>query len=211
MWPSSVENPDVVDVIDAASMELESGFISETAMEITEKTVCYPSVRAVEYQLIVTCSADEGCDPVCALDVCREFRVNICGSFEDPQHLLVFFDTTVDVGVAACHLMESLLLVDHVLKEKNVLILVFRVPAQPIDRLAQAIKSSFLSFGFPVVVGVLTPHLSGGLVFRARSRRAYRRTCWIFVKAMNAAQVLPVVLHAPLRVCSGDQTLYAPR
>ena len=90
MWPSSVENPDVVDVIDAASMELESGFISETAMEITEKTVCYPSVRAVEYQLIVTCSADEGCDPVCALDVCREFRVNICGSFEDPQHLLVF-------------------------------------------------------------------------------------------------------------------------
>ena len=74
----------------------------------------------------------------------------------------MFFDTTVDVGVAACHLMESLLLVDHVLKEKNVLILVFRVPAQPIDRLAQAIKSSFLSFGFPVVVGVLTPHLSGG-------------------------------------------------
>ena len=162
MWPSSVENPDVVDVIDAASMELESGFISETAMEITEKTVCYPSVRAVEYQLIVACAANEGCDPVGALDVRREFRVNICGSFEDPQHLLVFFDTTVDVGVAACHLMESLLLVDHVLKEKNVLILVFRVPAQPIDRLAQAIKSSFLSFGFPVVVGVLTPHLSGG-------------------------------------------------
>ena len=44
VWPSSVGNPDVVDVIDAAPMKLESGFIGETAMEITEKTVCYPSV-----------------------------------------------------------------------------------------------------------------------------------------------------------------------
>ena len=162
MWPSSVENPDVVDVIDAAPMELESGFISETAMEITEKTVCYPSVRAVEYQLIVACAANESCDPVGALDVRREFRVNICGSFEDPQHLLVFLDATVDVGVAASHLLKALLLVDHVLKEEDVLVLVFGVPAESVDRLAQTFKGSLLAFIFPVVVGVLAPHLAWG-------------------------------------------------
>ena len=90
VWPDSVENPDVVDIVDAASMKLKGGFIRETSMEICEKTVCNPSVGAVENQLIVTRSTDEGCDPVSALDVRREFRVNICGSFEDPQHLRLF-------------------------------------------------------------------------------------------------------------------------
>ena len=162
MWPSSVENPDVVDVIDAASMELESGFISETAMEITEKTVCYPSVGAVENQLIVACAANESRDPVCTLDVRRELRVDIRWGFEDPQHLLMFLDATVDVGIAASHLVKALLLIDHVLKEEDVLVLVFGIPAESVDRLTQTFKSSFLASIFPVVVGVLAPHLAWG-------------------------------------------------
>ena len=162
VWPSSVENPDVVDVIDAAAIKLESGFIGETAMEITEKTVCYPSVRAVENQLIVACAANESRDPVWALDVRRELRVDIRWGFEDPQHLLVFLDATVDVGIAASHLLKALLLVDHVLKEEDVLVFVFGVPAESVDRLAQTIKGSLLAFIFPVVVGVLAPYLAWG-------------------------------------------------
>jgi len=157
-----VENPDVVDIADAASIKLEGGFIRETSTKISEKTVCYPSVGAVENQLIVACAANESRDPVCTLDVRRELRVDIRWGFEDTQHLLVLLDTTVDVGIAASHLVKALLLIDHVLKEEDVLILVFGIPAESVDRLSQTFKSSFLAFIFPVVVGVLAPHLAWG-------------------------------------------------
>jgi hypothetical protein len=157
-----IENPDVVDIVDAASMELEGGFIRETSTEISEKTVCYPLVGAVEDQLIVAGAADESSDPVRTLDVRRELRVDICGCFEDPQHLLMLLDATVDVGIAASHLVKALLLVDHVLKKEDVLILVFGIPAESIDCLAQTFKGPLLAFIFPVVVGVLAPHLAWG-------------------------------------------------
>ena len=157
-----VENPDVVDIADAASIKLEGGFIRETSTKISEKTVCYPSVGAVENQLIVACAANESRDPVCTLDVRRELRVDIRWGFEDTQHLLVLLDTTVDVGIAASHLVKALLLIDHVLKEEDVLVLVFGIPAESVDRLTQTFKSSFLAFIFPVVVGVLAPHLAWG-------------------------------------------------
>lgn len=157
-----VENPDVVDIADAASIKLEGGFIRETSTKISEKTVCYPSVGAVENQLIVACAANESRDPVCTLDVRRELRVDIRWGFEDPQHLLMFLDATVDVGIAASHLVKALLLIDHVLKEEDVLVLVFGIPAESVDRLTQTFKSSFLASIFPVVVGVLAPHLAWG-------------------------------------------------
>ena len=157
-----IENPDVVDIVDAASMELEGGFIRETSTKISEKTVCYPSVGAVEDQLIVAGAANESRDPVCALDVGGELRVDIRRGFKDAQHLLVFLDATVDVGIAAFHLVKALLLIDHVLKEEDVLVLVFGIPAESVDRLTQTFKSSFLAFIFPVVVGVLAPHLAWG-------------------------------------------------
>lgn len=157
-----VENPDVVDIPDAASIKLEGGFIRETSTKISEKTVCYPSVGAAENQLIVACAANESRDPVCTLDVRRELRVDIRWGFEDPQHLLMFLDATVDVGIAASHLVKALLLIDHVLKEEDVLVLVFGICAEAVDRLTQTFKSSFLASIFPVVVGVLAPHLAWG-------------------------------------------------
>lgn len=157
-----IENPDVVDIVDTASMKLEGGFIRETSTKISDKTVCYPSVGAVENQLIVACAANESRDPVCTLDVRRKLRVDICGGFEDSQHLLVILDATVDVGITACHLVKALLLVDHVLEEEYVLVFVFGVPAEPVDRFAQALKRSFFSHGLPTIAGVFSPHLSGG-------------------------------------------------
>ena len=58
--------------------------------------------------------------------------------------------------------MKALLLVDHVLKKEDVLILVFGIPAESIDCLAQTFKGPLLAFIFPVVVGVLAPHLAWG-------------------------------------------------
>ena len=74
----------------------------------------------------------------------------------------MILDATVDVGITACHLVKALLLVDHVLEEEYVLVFVFGVPAEPVDRFAQTFKGSLLAFIFPVVVGVLTPHLAWG-------------------------------------------------
>lgn len=197
-----IENPDVVDIVDAASMKLEGGFIRETSTKISDKTVCYPSVGAVENQLIVACAANESRDPVCALDVRRKLRVDICGGFEDSQHLLVFLNATVDVGITACHLVKALLLVDHVLEEEYVLVFVFGVPAEPVDRFAQALKRFFLAWPpnycrclFP------TPVRGSRWVFRARSRRACRYTYSGFVREVSAVQLLPDALHAPSRVC----------
>ena len=41
-----IENPDVVDIVDAASMELEGGFIRETSTEISEKNCLLPIGRS---------------------------------------------------------------------------------------------------------------------------------------------------------------------
>ena len=131
-------------------------------VKIAVKSVRHPFVRAAPNQLVVARPADESRDPVCALDVGGELRVDIRRGFKDAQHLLVFLDATVDVGIAASHLVKALLLIDHVLKEEDVLVLVFGIPAESVDRLTQTFKSSFLAFIFPVVVGVLAPHLAWG-------------------------------------------------
>ena len=117
MWPVPVENLDVVDVGDAASVKLECGFVRELTVEMFEKGVTHPFVGAVANQLVVACAADESCDPVSALDVSGELGIDIRRSFEDSQHLLVFFDAAVDVGVAAFDLLESFVFIDHVLKQ----------------------------------------------------------------------------------------------
>jgi len=94
-------------------------------VKIAVKSVRHPFVRAAPNQLVVARPANESSDPVCALDVRRKLRVNVCRGFEDAPHLLVFLDAAVDVGVAACHLVKALLLVDHVLEKEYVLVLVF--------------------------------------------------------------------------------------
>ena len=131
-------------------------------MKIAVKCLSYPLVRAAGNQLVVARPADESRDPVCALDVGGELRVNIRRGFKDAQHLLMFLDTTVDVGIAACHLVKALLLGDHVLKKEDVLILMFGIPAEPVNRFAQALKRSFFSHCLPTVARVFPPYLSGG-------------------------------------------------
>lgn len=73
----------------------------------------------------------------------------------------MFSDTAVDMSVTASNLLIAFIFVDHILKKKDVLFFAFSVSAESVDCLAEAIKRSLFSVGFPAVASVFSPHLSG--------------------------------------------------
>ncbi len=81
IWSSSVQDPDVVNIVNAAFVKLECGFVGEVAVKSSVKAIRYPSVGAIADELIVACTTNESRDPVCTLDVRRELRVDIRWGF----------------------------------------------------------------------------------------------------------------------------------